>query len=117
MNIKPYREIFQDVRYRAEQYGFIVQSEFNKEKSVIQVKRKKDEAVIFRFIDEIKVKKSDKNLQSEIFRSQKSVYSHFVSYMAFYGLFTVSASYDQEMHEKKMKEKEKMLNKKETKKE
>ena len=111
------RKLFQDIQYRAGQHGFDVQTRFDRQQSTIQIQRRSDKVIIFRDVDII-----DKNnlklkiTQGDVVNSQTKIYEHFVSYMAFYGVFTVAESYDDEQKEKKKKE-EKEKKKKEKKKE
>lgn len=106
--------LFRDIQYRAGQHGFDVQTRFDKERSAIQVYRREDKTVVYRFVDEIK--DVDRRFKkSEELRSQVNCYERFISYMSFYGIFTVAHSYDEEQLEKKKKAK-KEIKKKEKKK-
>ena len=107
--LKVLRSLFADIKYRASQKGFEVETHFEQKVSAIQVKRTVDNTIVYRLVDEIE--NDDKRFtHSEMLKSQIKIYEHFISYMSFYGIFTVAFSYDEEQKElkdKKKKEKEK----------
>jgi len=104
------REIFGDIKYRASQKGFDIETKFDNERSAIQVIRRLDKSVIYRLVEEVDKNVERKFLKTEVLKTQIKVYEHFISYMSFYGIFTVAYSHDEEQKEiaeKEKKEKEK----------
>jgi hypothetical protein len=104
LKLKILKDIFKDINYRASQKEFTIETKFDKKRSAIQVLRRKDNTVIYRLVEEIKETDS-RFIVQEIENSQIKVYEHFISYMSFYGIFTVEYSYDEEQREKLIKEK------------
>jgi hypothetical protein len=108
--IKVLRELFNDIKYRASQKGFEIETHFEPKVSAIQVKRIVDNTIVYRLVDEIE--NEDKRFaHTEMLKSQIKTFEHFISYMSFYGIFTVAFSYDEEqkeLKEKEEKEKEKI---------
>lgn len=98
------KELFADVKYRASQQGFTIETRFDNERSAIQILRRSDNAFIYRIIVDVE-NKERRFLRSDVEASQVKAYNHFISYMSFYGIITVSHSFDQEQLELAEKQK------------
>jgi len=106
-DLKVYKKLLIDVKSRVENHGYDVQTHFDSESSAIRILRKEDNVVVFKIVEKVKGNESPMN-------SQLKAYFFFLSYLMFYGVFTVSFSYDEEMKEKLEKaKKEKEKKKKE----
>lgn len=92
------RELFTDIKYRAGQKGFAIETRFDNERAAIQIVRGKDKAVVYRIV--LDVKNNDhKFLRRDVEISQIKAYEHFISYLSFYGIFTIEYSFDEEQRE------------------